>query len=311
MRGADSTRSYAVHTRRSRGDPDKHDSDNDGNNNNKNENVGVSKYRLEKSARREDRLSWLESKADRERLTEAERKEWDGLLAAGLCYEEQYDPARFSDTHAEFKALHNDVLVDLARYCAAGKDEEEPPRVFYLDGPDAATTGALFRAGFDPARCHVANRHGSTCDALRAYGLPPASVAFTTAKDAFAVPVDDHDDDRPQGGDAGRFAGLPFDAYYFDGCGGHAPVVVDMLRAALSDLTVLRPPVAVGFSIVGGNRDVVDKELFVLRELVRMVRSCDLRVDHALDDPERYGIHESVRKIDDGAMTTWVVLERR
>jgi hypothetical protein len=53
--------------------------------------------------------------------------------------------------------------------------------------------------------------------------------------------------------------------------------------------------VAVGFSIVGGNRDVLDKEQDVIRNVVLMARKCGLGVVHALDDPERYGICPTVR----------------
>ena len=76
----------------------------------------------------------------------------------------------------------------------------------------------------------------------------------------------------------GAFGTKSFGCYYFDGCGGFAPHVVGMFEAAFAPRGNVhskaadarqRPrvtpqrPIAVGFSLVGGNRDVVNKEVSI------------------------------------------------
>jgi len=110
------------------------------------------------------------------------------------------------------------------------------------------------------------------------------------------------------------FSSVDFAAYYFDGCGGFVPQIVDMISAALSKEVCDSDemPIAVGYSIVGGNKDVVEKELEVSRSVTAIARRRGMRAVHALDDYERYGISSKVKKIGGsggGTFTTWLVLE--
>ena len=70
-----------------------------------------------------------------------------------------------------------------------------------------------------------------------------------------------------------------------------------------------KSPVVIGFSILGGGRDIVDKESTVLRALVKMAKKRNLHVKHVSDDPWHYGIDASLSKIQGGTFTCWVVLE--
>jgi hypothetical protein len=287
---------------------------------------GQANIRLEKAVRRENRILTLSSRSDP--LSNAELKELDGLQKADLRYEEQYCVTDFSEAHMAYKAAHNDIFISLARFCqsqsknalstsdAGTSSASTSPaiKVFYLDGPDAGTTCALQSAGFDSTQCYVANRHASTCDALRSY-LPHENVVHASASDALtstnkqsigSTGTMSHDNDRAQ--NVGALGDIPFSAYYFDGCGGYTPLIIEMLTAAF-DSDSLQPPIAVGFSILGGNRDVVDKEQEVWRQLVAMVKPFGMRVDHVLDDPGRYGFSSDTRKLDGGTMTTWGILE--
>lgn len=267
---------------------------------------GQAKHRLHRSVKREDRISVLTSTPT---PTTAEEKELAGLMKSGLKYEEQYCPDDFTAEHTAWKRDHNAVFTCLDRYCGGGGRGGDEGNLFYLDGPDAGTTSALTQAGVDAGRCYVANRHSNTCERLRGY-LPPQSVVHASAEDALAARGDGDESDLPLG--SGAFATVPFRAYYFDGCGGYAPIIVAMMKAAFGERRLV-PPVAVGFSLVGGGRDVVDKEQGIVRSLVGMVKPLGMRVDHVLDDPDRYGIPKDVgrrlRKVDGGVMTTWYMIE--
>jgi hypothetical protein len=281
--------------------------------------IGNASNRLEKAVRREKRISSLSTRS--EPLSNVEMKELDGLLKADQVYEEQYCVTEFSEAHIAYKAAHNDVFVSLAHFCQSQPKNDSSDsdtsassaltspaiKVFYLDGPNAATTFALQSAGFDSTQCYTANRHSSTCDALRSY-LPHENVVHASAADALTSTNTQYTKDNDRVQNVGAFGNIPFSAYYFDGCGGYTPLIIDMMTAAF-DSNSLQPPIAVGFSILGGNRDVVDKEQDVLRKLVAMVKPFGMRVDHVLDDPERYGFSSDTRKIDGGTMTTWCMLE--
>eukprot|EP00580_Thalassiosira_gravida_P011347 CAMPEP_0201631598 /NCGR_PEP_ID=MMETSP0493-20130528/5523_1 /ASSEMBLY_ACC=CAM_ASM_000838 /TAXON_ID=420259 /ORGANISM="Thalassiosira gravida, Strain GMp14c1" /LENGTH=423 /DNA_ID=CAMNT_0048102961 /DNA_START=77 /DNA_END=1348 /DNA_ORIENTATION=- len=333
--------------------------------------AGQVKRRKEKLARMEDRVSYLESLAYdsgsddsssggndniastpvSSSLSDAQRKELEGLLRTRDTFEEQYDPSTFTKSHVEFKRLHNDAFVALARFCQRdrrgereqyddhdpdhndGDDDEDDvkddgPNVFYLDGPDGATSSALEKAGFHPSRCYVANRHLPTCRILRDR-LPEENVVHCTAAEALSpnnADTDTHrDDDAAAGTD---FSKVDFSAYYFDGCGGFVPHVVGMMTAALvrSDDNEQPPPelrqeqrqqqwrrqrrtIAVGFSLMGGNRDVVEKELTVCRALAVIARTRGMRTRHVMDDPGRYGIPMEIAKTEGGTFTSWMLLE--
>ncbi len=80
--------------------------------------------RFRKAARREDRISFLETKLakeqeaststsallpPRDRITDAERSELEGLLRARETFEEQYDSKEFSEEHLNFKTASSSV----------------------------------------------------------------------------------------------------------------------------------------------------------------------------------------------------------
>ena len=240
---------------------------------------------MEKGAARERRISYLKNKSD---LNASESGELDGLISRGLQFEEQYNTRTFSAEHVAFKASHNAALAALAAHCSqaersrggeqrghAGCDDggSHGCNLFYLDGPDAGTTHALFGRGIQPSRCYVANRHASSCEALVLAGLPRANVAHEWAEEALRRPVPEQ---RRAPDDAGGpFGGVDFGCFYFDGCSGHPPIVVEMATAALGARRGGRPraPVALGYTLCGGGRDIVERELFVTREVVRLAKA--------------------------------------
>ena len=244
---------------------------------------GKSNQQFQRSMSRDNRIAVLEELLMPSPSQEAELK---GLREKAAAFEEQYNPSDFSDAHHAFKHSHNEAFCALARYCT----ERDPISLFFLDGPDAGTATALTMAGFSMGQCHVANRHESSCEALRAWGL--TNVAHASATDALG----------------GVFAHVPFGALYLDGCGGHAPMIVDMMTAAFTGQT-MQAPIAVGFSLIGGNRDVVDKEVSIVQRLVVLARGLDMRVHHVFDDPTFYGVNPNLRKVQGGTLTSWYVLE--
>lgn len=239
------------------------------------------------------------------------------LCGSGLQFEEQYNTLTFSEEHTSFKASHNAALTALAAYCSQGRDGQSLEtngacNLFYLDGPDAGTTQALLEHGIQPSRCYVANRHASSCDALVGAGLPEANVCHEWADEALRRPLPEQR--RTPSDVGGAFGGIDFGCFYFDGCGGYAPIVVEMAAAALGALrreaSPPRAPVALGYTLVGGGRDIVDRELFVTREVVSLARAAGfVHVAHVLDDPERFGVDPATRKRDGGTFTTWLALE--
>ena len=233
---------------------------------------------MEKGAARERRISYLKNKGD---LNASESGELDGLISRGLQFEEQYNTRTFSAEHVAFKASHNAALAALAAHCSGeqrghhGRDDggSHGCNLFYLDGPDAGTTHALFGRGIQPSRCYVANRHASSCEALVLAGLPRANVAHEWAEEALRRPVPEQ---RRAPDDAGGpFGGVDFGCFYFDGCSGHPPIVVEMAAAALGARRGGRPraPVALGYTLCGGGRDIVERELFVTRAVVRLAKA--------------------------------------
>jgi hypothetical protein len=165
--------------------------------------------------------------------------------------------------------------------------------------------------------------------------LPEANVAHATAAEALSSGLVAEASDRylegdcnimdEEGGshDVGSFGNIEFAAYYFDGCGGFVPHLSNMMVAALLrdedqrkygalSSSVQSPPIAIGFSIVGGNRDVVDKEVAVCQRLSILARRRGAKLTHVFDDPERYGIDPALRKVGGsagGTLTTWVLME--
>jgi len=331
--------------------------------------IGQLKQRFDKAVRREDRILFLEAKFARERqqlqgrgttvATEAtasigensdvqradtraaEEAELRGLLRVRDSYEECYDPLKFSEDHLAFKALHNDVFARLVRWCEEQPrptEERRPaPSVFFLDGPDGGTASSLIgRNGFSPAQCYVANRHASTCAALRRSGggpLPDGNVVHATCSEALtkggAAAADESQRSR------GDLAHIAFAGYYFDGCSGYVPHIINMMSAALlkmendcDDSGAVgvgehayeaderhRRALVVGYSLLGGTKSVVEKELEVSRALTTIARTRGMRLVHALDDPSRFGLPPGVSKLGGGSndggttFTTWLILE--
>ena len=266
-------------------------------------------------------------------------------LSLPIVPEEQYDEATFTEEHKAFKESHNDAFVALSLYCQRERQkllENNVPaevKLFFLDGPEGGTARALIdRGGFSADQCYVANRHRSTCQSLRiSCGgiLPEANVVHATAAEALSsgLVAEASDGDLEgdcsimdeEGGrhDVGSFGNIEFAAYYFDGCGGFAPHLSNMMVAALLrdddqqkdgalSSSARPPPIAIGFSIVGGNRDVVDKEVAVCQRLSILARRRGAKLTQVFDDPERYGIDPALRKVGgsaSGTLTTWVLME--
>jgi hypothetical protein len=280
-------------------------------------------------------------------MSAAERAELKGLLKVRSTFEEQYDPLTFTEEHLEFKAMHNDAFIQLSRYCERERvrskvnsqetgdldnddTSQKSTNLFFLDGPDGGTASALIQRGnFKASQCYVANRHESSCDSLRASGgglLPNENVIHSTASEALTIsqPLSIDGVEATTGGENdidvalyagedGALAHVDFSAYYFDGCGGYVPHIVGMLSAALMrDNCDASKPIAVGYSLLGGNKNVVGKELTVSQALTIIARRRGMRLVHALDDPLRYGISPDIRKIggsNGGTFTTWLLLE--
>ena len=274
--------------------------------------------------------------ASAEYMTISERAELNGLLKVRGTFEEQYDPSKFTNEHLEFKADHNDALIALSHYCQnewnrlkfgdgnAGQ-EPEPVNLFFLDGPDGGTASALINRGnFDARQCFVANRHEQSCKALKEI-LPDENVAYATASEALTTSTPCFVDSLDSGNllvedlvlesssrEDGVFGNMEFAAYYFDGCGGFVPHITGMMAAALlrQDCDASKP-IAIGYSLLGGNKNVVDKELSVSQSLSIIARRRKMRMVHVLDDPLRYGIRPDIKKIGGsagGTFTTWHLL---
>ena len=290
------------------------------------------------------------------RVTNAEQAELEGLLRVRENFEEQYDASKFSEYHLKFKDLHNDAFLQLVRYCERNRgnggdnnDDAATTNVFFLDGPDGRTASALIRDGnMDASRCYVANRHESTCLSLRQSGgglLPEGNVVYGTASEALSKQAssssnanandsaseEDGDSDDSKSQQQGAFAHLDFTGYYFDGCNGFAPHIVNMMSSTLLQLDhdndddddVNQPlqrqrqsqqhPIAVGYSLIGGGSKkqatMVENELTVSRALTTIAKTRGMRVFQALDDPARYGLDPETPKVVGNTFTTWLILE--
>lgn len=294
---------------------------------------GQSRRRMEKAARREDRIAQLENMDNRNDsssnnnngLSDSERAELEGLLRSRQAFEEQYDADNFSKEHVEFKRLHNEAFAALARFCqrdrnrrSIAENESKDPNVFYLDGPDTATSLALIdEHGFDRSCCFVANRHLSTCEILQQL-LPEENVIHATAAEAL-TPSSNTSDCNNDGTDydESSFSDIDFACYYFDGCGGFAPHIIGMMSAALirpeatrmSNLHHLPKTMAVGYSLMGGSKDVIEKEMDINRALTNIARTRGMRTRHVLDDPCRFGVPTEIVKTEGSTFTSWMLLE--
>jgi hypothetical protein len=288
-------------------------------------------------------------------MTKAEYAELNGLLKVRGVFEEQYDPNTFTKEHVEFKDMHNDAFIQLARYCerernkirinrnnneqqqqqqSSSSSQSQSPQLpittttnlFFLDGPDGGTTSALLKRGkFNSNQCYVANRHAASCELLRKSGgglLPDENVVHATSSEAFTSQGTTTSTTSTTTTDS--FAHIDFTAYYFDGCGGYVPHVIDMLSSALlsqhqqeeekddnddndndndhnysnnTDIMNTTGPIAVGYSLLGGSKNVIEKELTISRALTIIARKRRMRMIHVLDDPIRYGLTPSIQKV--------------
>lgn len=273
-------------------------------------NDGKKKKIAEKAVRREARIDVLEKSRSR---TPAENAELKGLNEKSTVFEEQYDPALFSPEHAEFKQQHNRAFGKLVQYIQNKQHGAEPVNVFFLDGPDAGTAMSLHtEAGIPMNQLFVANRHASTCQVLRETYWTVVEHYSTTTENVV------HNSAAAALGD--EFRNVPFGAYYFDGCGGHVPMILEMIEAAFASSSSssssptnitnnIRRPMVIGFSVLGGGRDIVDKETSILRAIVQLAKPNGLQVRHVMDDPFHYGVDPSLSKLQGGTFTSWVVLE--
>lgn len=159
----------------------------------------------------------------------------------------------------------------------------------------------------------MANRHEESVKGLLSSGLlPPSNIVHGRAETALMA-------EGALGNDKIKFSCL-----YLDACGGQTSPLIDMIRGALGgDLGGQgamggdrKMPgstrMAIGFSILGGGsdaRNVVDKEMEVVRVCVKLAAERGLAVSHVGDDPGRYGVSEHMRKVEGGTFSTWLALQ--
>ena len=92
-----------------------------------------------------------------------------------------------------------------------------------------------------------------------------------------------------------------------------------MLSAALLNVdmngssNINTKPIAIGYSLLGSYKDVVEKELAVSRVLTAIAKRRGMRLTRVLDDPERFGISPNIKKTDGsaggGTSTTWLLID--
>ena len=296
-------------------------------------------YRSQKRhLKREDRIALLQDRAKHcdsttgssrtssSLLSQSEQKELQGLLSTNFV--EQYSSENFSNDHRAFKDGHNQVFLKLCMYCQRANDDNANEKdtkinVFYLDGPCARTTQTLLST-LDASQCYTANRHASTCEALMMHSTTSTSMTPTMTTTKQGVPPKIHIA-HASAADALRttFQNVTFQAYYLDGCGGYTPQIMDMIQASIfhnrnddhdhhPSTFLLSTPIAIGFSILGGGRDCMDKEQDIIQSLVKLVKPLGCRVNRVGDDPLFYGVEEErlLQKIESMTMTTWCMIEK-
>jgi hypothetical protein len=248
--------------------------------------------RLKKAENRMNHVANLLLKKDR--LSAADQKALDKLLTR-----DTYDPTFFTQSHRQFKQIHNDVFISLALHCS-GSVSNRP--VFYLDGSNGGTTISLRRAGWSNKDLYIANLFQDTAMALKdTHGVD--NVFVGRAEDFLSSATLCH---------------VPFVAYYLDGCGGSSAPLIAMLEAIFCDERMPQLPAslpsafAIGITLTEsdsiGGRSLADREQDVTRRLAQLACARGLRMDYVGDDPGRFGLSESPRKRDGIAQTTWLVL---
>jgi hypothetical protein len=245
---------------------------------------GAAIQRERKAAARNNRIQRILQRSASVR-TLAERKELASLLAF-----DTYNECEFTTEHANFKAAHNKMFVDLALYCGIAD-----ARCFYLDGPSGRTSEALLDAGFDRAQLYTANWHATTCDALRSSPRQLANVAEAFAEDALH----------------GCFGSVPFTALYLDGCGGATAPIIGCIDGLFSGQRSLPPTIAVGFTLTKAEpsgRSMANREVDIHRALASSCRQAGYIMSHVADEPHVYGTDSDTLKSSGGTLTSWLVL---
>lgn len=210
------------------------------------------------------------------------QKEFQGLTALG----DPYNPLLFSSSHIAFKQSHNQAFVSLANRAAADAsngmqddsqdvDKDSSLRnssssstavattstaiarhsrrpVFYLDGPDGATTRALLDAGFAREDLYVTNEWKETWTSLLGapFWLAKENCVWGRAQDVLQAKAsssewnenndglendDDNDDDVFNQHRSVCWGNIPFVACYLDGCGGKPEPIIEMIAALFGD----------------------------------------------------------------------------
>lgn len=245
---------------------------------------GFSQQREHRAAARLRRLNELAQLSSR---SSAQQREHDGLMSRGETYNADYHSA----VHTRFKADHNHTLARLA-------NPEAP--VFYLDGPDGASTAALRHSGFGTEQLFTSSLFESTRDALAA---PPHALRHATLGRA------EEELSRP------HLSSTPFAAYYLDLCSGQPAPLVAMVEAIFHPRRrrIGASRVAIGFSLTRAEpsgRSLGDRELAVLRAIATGCRALGYAPPvHVADEPARYGLPTSLGKEEGGTLTTWVWCE--
>jgi len=216
--------------------------------------------------------------------------------------------------------------------------------LFYLDGPDSRTSTAVIQKGnYTPAQCYVANRHPYSCALLRQI-LPETNVLHATCCEAFTTTTTNttiranknnsgHSSSTSTSTPPSTFASIDFTSYYFDGCGGYVPHIIDMISSALVTVGKVTAvveevqegrnngpaghvslPIIIGYSVLGGAKDVIDKELQINRAITTIAQQqLKMRMIHVLDNPQKYGLstNPTLSKISEtsNTFTTWLLLE--
>ena len=212
-----------------------------------------------------------------------------------LLEQDTYNTEFFSESHRQFKQLHNDVFASLAQNCS-GKQHRP---VFYLDGMDGSTTRTLRSAGWKDEELFIANIFPDTAETLRiCHGVK--NVYVGRAEDVLKNKSLSH---------------IQFAAYYLDGCGGSSAPLLSMIDAVFCETRIdknLAPimPFAIGITLTEsdsiGRRSLADREQDVTRGLATLAASRGLRIDYVGDNPGRYGLNESPMRREGITQTVWI-----
>jgi hypothetical protein len=226
-------------------------------------------------------------------------KELAGLRSLG----DPYDAKLFTSDHADFKSRHNDAFLCLAerlggRRQQPGEQERRCP-VFYLDGPDGATTSALLAAGFDrETELYMANEWEESVKTLRSppFLLGCQNCLLGRAQDVLGTE---------------SLRDVPFVAAYLDMCGGSTNPIVETIALLFSG--VLAPSIAIGFTLTAAEptgRELIDRVQDVTRATMALASERGYDMRHVLDDPVRFGVDPGLLRKHEGITTCWLVCSK-